>query len=158
MIRKLIFFLMAMALGAALCWYFFVFRPSFRGRIAERRVAGKVEGVGEAIRDGVKSINVEAIKDELARTGRVVREKAVQAGTAIADTATDLRITAAVKTKFASDRQLYTRTISVSTSSKRVLLTGSVGSLEEITKAMTLAFDTPDVAAVVSELRVEVAR
>ncbi|MBI3878618.1 MAG: BON domain-containing protein [Verrucomicrobia bacterium] len=154
MIRKLFFFLFAMALGAALVWYFFIFRQSFRGRIAERRVTGKVEDVGEAIKDGIKSINVEAIKDELARTGRVVREKAVSAGTAIADAATDVRITGAVKTKFASDKQLFQRTIGVSTTNKRVTLTGSVASLEEITRAMVLAYDTPDVTAVVSELRV----
>jgi hypothetical protein len=149
---KLLLVAIGIAIGAGGVWYL-MYRGTLRGYIAERRVVNSVDRAGDSLRDSLPTVNVEAVKQELARTGRVVFEKAAAAGAAIADTATDIRITTVVKAKFANDRVLTHRSIGVSTTRARVKLTGQVATLEEITKAMLLAYDTPDVLAVESELR-----
>jgi hypothetical protein len=151
-LSKLLLVLVGVAIGAGVVWYL-QFRGTFRGHIAEQRMFNSVDRAGDSLVDSLPTVNLEAVKQELARTGRVVFEKAASAGAAIADTASDLRMTAVIKAKFANDRVLTNRTIGVSTTRARVKLTGRVASLEEITKAMLLAYDTPDVLAVESELR-----
>ena len=97
----------------------------------------------------------EDIKDELARTGQVVRREAVKAGQAIADATADARTTAAIKAKLLASRDLSALNISVNTTAGVVTLSGTVSSSENIGKAILLAMDTSGVREVVSTLQVK---
>jgi len=139
-------------LGVVLMWQLFG-KGTIRGWFAERRADAAVGEAAGTLQDA-GGMDFEALRREVARTGRVVFEKMTSAGDVIADTAADLKITALVKGKLASDRVLMNRLIGVSTARGRVRLTGQVSSAEEITKAMLLAYDTPGVLAVESEIRI----
>jgi osmotically-inducible protein OsmY len=97
----------------------------------------------------------EDIKDELARTGRVVRRAASNAGHAIADATADARITAAIKAKLVGSRDLSALNISVNTTAGVVTLSGAVSSSEHVSKAILLAMQTEGVREVVSTLQVQ---
>ena len=97
----------------------------------------------------------EDIKDELARTGQVVRRAANEAGHAIADATADARITAAIKAKLLASRDLSALKISVNTTAGVVTLSGAVASSEHISKAILLAMETDGVREVVSTLQVK---
>ncbi len=90
----------------------------------------------------------EDLKRELQEGGKVVREKAGVAGGKI----TDARIVAVIKSKYVLDRDLSARDINVDCSEGRVQLTGSVASVELVSKAIVLAMDTDGVVNVTSNL------
>jgi osmotically-inducible protein OsmY len=92
-----------------------------------------------------------SIKDELAKTGRVVRSKAKEAGEVIGDA----RIIAVIKGKYVVQKELSAFAITVDCTDGKVLLTGSVTSPEHIGKAVTLALETGGVHDVVSQLVVK---
>lgn len=89
------------------------------------------------------------IRDELARTGRVVREKARQAGERI----DDARVIATIKGKYALDSDLSVGDIKVECNDGRVVLTGTIGSAELIGRAVELALHTDGVGHVESRLQ-----
>ena len=97
----------------------------------------------------------EDIKDELARSGQVVRREATEAGHAIADATADARTTATIKAKLVASRDLSALNISVNTTDGVVTLSGAVSSSEHISKAILLAMDTDGVREVVSTLQVK---
>jgi hypothetical protein len=100
-------------------------------------------------------LDTDRIRDELARTGRVVRRKAAEVGTKVADATVDARTTAAIKAKLALDSQLSAWDISVDTTAGRVTLAGTVTSPELIQKAMSLALEQDGVDEVISTLQVK---
>lgn len=108
----------------------------------------------DAARDKLRLLHLrsEDIKDELARTGRVVRRKAGKAGQAVTDATADARITAAIKTKLVADHDLSTFNVSAYTTAGVVTFKGTVSSPEQIGKAMLLAMETAGVREVISEL------
>ena len=120
------------------------------------RPAGQSVGanVSKSISSVVDSFKVEDIKEELARTGTVVREKARQAGDAISDAASNARITAAIKGKLLTDPELPSFQISVSTTDGTVTISGKVSSAEAVTRAVGLAFHTEGVHKVFSTLQI----
>jgi hypothetical protein len=92
------------------------------------------------------------IQADLDKTGSVVRTKAAQAGSKIADA----RIHAVIKAKYVLDRDLYgDSNISISVDNGAVSLTGSVPSEDEISKAVGLAMDTDGVTVVTAKLTVK---
>jgi hyperosmotically inducible protein len=95
------------------------------------------------------------IKDELARTGKVIRRKSEAAGHAIADATADARITGAIKAKIVADPNLSALSISVSTTDGCVTLAGTASSVDNIRRAMTIAYDTDGVTQVISTLSVK---
>jgi hypothetical protein len=95
------------------------------------------------------------IKEELAKTGRVVREKARKAGEAIADATADARTTAVIKTKLLKASSLSALKIDVDTTDGLVTLSGTVSAHEEIAQAVKLALETEGVHKVVSTLQVK---
>jgi hyperosmotically inducible protein len=94
------------------------------------------------------------VKEDLERTGKVIRRKAREAGQAISDATADARITAAIKAKLLGSKELSALSISVNTTDGVVTLSGSVNSTEEISKAVLLAMDSEGVREVVSTLQV----
>jgi len=91
------------------------------------------------------------IKDELARTGRVVRSKARVVG----DRIDDARIIAVIKGKYVVEDDLSALAITVDCRDGAVRLTGTATSPENIGRAITLALETSGVHNVVSQLVVK---
>ena len=117
-----------------------------------------VQGAGKvktAIQEKIGEIRTEDVKEELNRTGMIVREKARKAGEAIADATTDARTTAAIKAKLLKEPGLSSMKIHVETSEGLVTLSGTVSSHDEVAKAVRLALETEGVQKVVSTLQVK---
>ena len=104
---------------------------------------------------GSLNLNTADIKEELSRTGAVIRRKASEAGTAIADASADARITTAIKAKLVADPKLSAVSISVSTTDGLVTMSGTATSPENVQKAIQLAWDTDGVKGVVSTVGVK---
>ena len=92
------------------------------------------------------------IKEELERTGRIVRAKAATAVAKSGQFADQARIVAVVTTKLVADREFSARQIGVTSADGIVTLTGTVPSAALIGRAVTLALDTDGVTQVVSLL------
>lgn len=122
---------------------------------AKDSIASGAEKIKENWDKTVVDFDRDKIKEEMARTGRVVRQKAREAGAVIADATADARVTAAIKAKYVADRDLSALKISVNTTGGLVTLSGTVSSLDSIGQAIRLALETDGVREVVSTLQVE---
>jgi len=90
------------------------------------------------------------IRNDLAKTGEVVRTKAHEVGEKI----DDARIVAIIKAKFVLDRDLSALDISVASRQGDVTLGGTVAAPGLIGKAIVLSLDTEGVHSVDSKLQV----
>ena len=165
--RVLLALIVGVIIGAAAIWYMGGHKDTTVQQ-AQDKVHDAAKSVGEAVQDGAKSardtvqdkmhdwhLGGDDIKDELAKTGTVIRRKAQDAGKAIADATADARITAAIKGKLVASKDLSALDISVNTTSGTVTLSGTVTSTENISKAMALAMETDGVNQVISTLQVK---
>lgn len=100
-------------------------------------------------------LNTDQIKDELAKTGQVVRRKAQDIGQAAVNAASDARAITEIKAKYAEDSSLSVWKISVSCSQGHVKLSGTVSSPDDIAKAIALALEADGVRDVTSTLQVK---
>lgn len=112
------------------------------------------ESVKQNLDKKVVDLRVDDIKEELSRSGQVVRKKAQEIGKVVSDTAVDARITTSIKGKYTVDSDLSATKISVNTTDGMVTLSGSASSYDNIKKAMQLALETEGVREVVSTLQV----
>jgi osmotically-inducible protein OsmY len=148
---------LGLVIGGAAVWFYITYQGNPRMQAAQ----DKVETVAKSARDSVQNelrvldLRSEDIKDELARTGQVVRRKAREAGQAVADATADARTTGAIKAKLVTSRDLSALNISVNTTAGVVTLSGTVSSSEHIGKAMLLAMETQGVREVISTLQVK---
>ena len=148
--------LVGIVIGAAAVWFY----QTGQGRSSVRSAGEQIENGAKSARDAVQEklrvldLRPEDIKDDLARGGQIVRRKAREAGQAIADVTADARITAAIKGKLLTNRDLSALSISVNTTGGIVTLSGTASSPEDISKAMLLAMDTDGVIEVISTLQV----
>jgi osmotically-inducible protein OsmY len=144
-------------IGAAGLWIYTTHNGQAHLEAAGDTIGNAAKSAGDAIQQKLHAMNLNAdtIKEELARTGRVLRTKAGQAGEAIADRTADARITAAIKTKLLASRELSSLAISVNTTDGVVTLSGTVGSAEQVGKAMMIALDTEGAHQVISTLQVK---
>ncbi len=117
--------------------------------------AGQPEDNGLEARMEALELRAEDIQQELAEQGEVVRRKAREVSDEAIDTAGDLRITATIEARMATDPELSMFDISVSTSEGKVTLTGSVESPEHVGRATALALETEGVREVVSMITVK---
>jgi osmotically-inducible protein OsmY len=92
-------------------------RGQARLRATQQQIEGATREAREAAQEQMRSWNLDpqSVKDELARSGQVIRRKAAEAGQAIADATADARITAAIKAKLVADPDLSALSISVNT-------------------------------------------
>ena len=147
--------IVGVVIGAGALWFY----SSNQAKSSMRATGEKIEDATRSARDSIEQkfhelkLGTNDIKDELARTGQVVRRKAREAGQALADATADARITAAIKAKFVADPDVSALSISVNTTSGIVTLSGTVSSAEEISKAMLLAMETEGVTQVISTLQ-----
>jgi hyperosmotically inducible periplasmic protein len=100
-------------------------------------------------------LHSDKIKEELARTGKVVRVKTKELAGKVADATADARVVASIKTKYASDSELSVWSISVSCSNGHVTLSGTVPTADGIGKAVALALEVDGVQDVSSTLQIK---
>lgn len=155
--RILLALILGLALGAAAVWYFGSGRNNARVQSATNQAENAVKSAGDTIQEKLRVMDLrpQDIKDELARSGQVVRRKAKEAGQAIADATADARVTTAIKGKLVANRDLSALSISVNTTAGVVTLSGTVNSPDDISKAMMLAMETDGVKEVISTLQVK---
>jgi hypothetical protein len=112
-----------------------------------------VVGTKDAVVRKAEDANLtpEGIKEELAKTGQVVRSKAKAVGERI----DDARIIAVINGKYVVEKHLSAFAINVDCRDGQVRLTGSVDSPELIGRAVTLALETSGVHNVISQLVVK---
>jgi osmotically-inducible protein OsmY len=96
------------------------------------------------------NLTPESIKEEIAKTGRVVRSNATVAGERI----DDARIVTVIKGKYVVAKDLSAFSIKVSCNDGKVELSGVVAKPEDIARAITVALGTGGVRQVVSQLEV----
>ena len=152
MMKTFFSFLVGVLVGIAGHWYFT--QPDSRRTVADAQgsMRSNAASIGQSLKETFDS---DKIKDELARTGRVIREKAGKTGDALADAAANARSTATIKAKLLNESSLASLTIHVDTTDGVVTLSVTVPSHEAIAKAMELALETEGVQKVVSTLQVK---
>src|SRR4051812_12073708 len=155
--RVFLALIVGIALGIAAVWYFQHNKSNSQFRTAGEEIKNTAQSAGNALDEKLRSLHLdrENITNELARTGRVIRDKANQAGKAISDATADARVTGAIKAKLVRDSDLSAWDISVSTTDGIVTLAGTVSSPELIGKAMALALETDGARQVISTLQVK---
>lgn len=151
----LLAFLLGVAAGAGGYWYYAEGLSPLERRHLRRSVTSLPERVTESVKEQVAEWKTDAIKEELARSGMVVREKARQAGAALSDAAANARVTATIKAKLVAEPGLSALSINVDTTDGLVTLSGTVPSHEHVAKAVKLALETDGVHKVVSTLQVK---
>ena len=147
--------LAALAVGG--WWYLSGGAGQDKIREAKESLSKSASEAHQAVRDKLHDLNFSAddLKEELARTGQVVREKAKELGSKAADATADARVTAAIKGKLVADSGLSGFGISVSTTDGVVTLSGRVRNHDEVKKAMDLALATDGCNKVISTLQVK---
>ncbi len=155
--RTILALVLGVAVGGAAAWFYMAYRNDPRWHAAEQKVGTATQSARDAAQHELQALRLrpEDIKEELARTGRVVRREAQAAGHALADVTADARITTAIKAKLVASRDLSALNISVNTTAGVVTLSGYVSSSENIAKAIVLAMETEGVREVISTLQVQ---
>ncbi len=152
--RVVISFLVGALVGAAGYWY--LGQPQNQVATSPPRTENTAPATGTQTESHPTWSKTSAtIKDELERTGKVIREKSEQAGAAIADATANTRISTSIKAKLVRDSGLAGFKIGVSTTDGVVTLSGAVHSYEDIDKAMNIALNTDGVHKVISTLQVK---
>ncbi len=127
---------------------------------AKPSVMDQARDTATAARDAIAQKLVEwkltpaDIREELAQTSRIVREKAGAAGAAISAGVANARIIAVIKAKYTLDRELGPAGIGVDCDAGKVTLTGTLSDPALVGRAITLALETDGVREVVSLLTV----
>jgi len=150
-------FIVGLLIGAAAMWAYQTNRQNTYLVSARNHVDQAATSAGNAIDDERRKFHLDTddIKDELAKTGRVIRDKAQEVGHKISDATADARITAEIKGKMVADQGLSSMSISVNTTAGVVTLSGSVKNVDDIGKAMYVALNTDGVSQVISTLQVK---
>jgi hypothetical protein len=151
--RILLALVLGIIVGGAAVFYFASNRHSGTGD----NMSNGAKSARDAVEDKLKGVELrpEDIKEQLARTGKVVWKKAGEAGQAIADATADARVTGAIKAKLVASRDLSALNISVNTTAGVVTMSGTVQTEEDIGKAMQLAMQSDGVHQVISTLQVK---
>ena len=142
--------------GAAVVWVYTTKGGKSSAQSAGDQIESAAKSAKDSIQDRMRELDLrpDQVKEDLEKTGKVIRRKAREAGQAISDATADARITGAIKGKLVGSKELSAMSISVNTTDGVVTLSGSVNSTEEISKAVLLAMDTDGVREVVSTLQV----
>src|SRR5438874_6714596 len=149
--RVVLALFIGLIIGGAAVWFY----GTTSGKAAVRTTGDQIESTSKTARDTIQEklkawdLRPEDVKEDLAHTGEVIRDRARQASQAIVDGTADARITTAIKTKLLGNKDTSALNISVNTTAGVVTLSGPVNSTEEISKAMVLAMDTDGVRRVI---------
>jgi osmotically-inducible protein OsmY len=156
MIRTILALLLGLLVGAGAVWFY----GTRQGKSAVHSTGQSIESTTRSARDAIQEklkaweLRPEEVKEDLTRTGQVIRDRARQVGQAIADGTADARITGSIKGKLLGNKDTSALNISVNTTAGVVTLSGPVNSTEEISRAMVLAMETEGVRRVISTMQV----
>jgi len=155
--RFFITLLIGIAIGIAGVWYFNHNKNNSQFATAGQEIKSTAQNAGDALADKLRSwhLDRDTITNELARTGKVIRDKADAAGKTLKDATADARVTTAIKTKYVKDSDLSAWDIHVSTTDGVVTLSGSVANPDLVGKAVEEALDTDGAQRVISTLQVK---
>jgi hyperosmotically inducible periplasmic protein len=146
--KRLLFgFILGVLVGV---WGYSIVHKAPNRRAARSSSTSFAQDASRILRD----IRVEDVRQELERTGLVIRQKAAQIGTIIIESTADARITGAIKARLLSEPGVSSMGIDVNTTGGIVTLAGSVSSHEEVARAMRIALETDGVVKVISTLQV----
>jgi len=149
--------LLGLVIGAGGVWFY----GTSRGKSAAHSTGQQIETATKSARDtlqeklGLVDLRPDDIKEDLARTGQVIRNKAREVREAIVDGTADARITTSIKTRLLANKDTSALNISVNTTGGVVTMSGPVNSTEEISKAMLVAMETEGVRKVISTMQVK---
>ena len=157
MMSRLAVLIVGILAGGAAVWWYQQNPPASKPAEIQLQARSDARSLGQDIRAKLDSLNLsgDKIKDELKRTGTIIRQKSSAIGQKISDATADARVTAKIKAKLVADKELSAWNISVSTTAGLVTLSGKVSSPEQIGKAVLLAMETDGVREVVSTLQVK---
>jgi len=143
-------------LALATAWYFAVGRHRTDVRRAQDATAASIQRAVDQMETKLEAWHLTSadISDELTHTGKVVRRSAREWGGAVADAASDAKVTGVVKSKLVADKELAGWQIGVSTTGGHVTLTGTVPEHKQIGRAVLLAMETAGVRQVSSTIQV----
>jgi osmotically-inducible protein OsmY len=154
--KRLLFgFLLGVLTGAGGYWYF---QEGMRGssfQETKNQVAHEAEKWTSTVQEKFHDLTSEAVRDELAKTSMVIREKAAQAGHAIMDATANARTTAAIKTKLLAEPGVPGMRINVDTSGGIVTLSGTVSTPDQVARAIRITLDTEGITKVISTIQVK---
>ena len=156
--KVFISFVLGVVVGAGGYWWLTAKDRNEDLQAARDKALQSAERMKGKIEETVNEISVGEIKEELARSSMVVREKTRKATGAISDATANARITATIKGKFLAESGLASFHINVDTTDGLVTLSGTVSSPDDVAKAVRLALDTEGVHKVISTLQVKVAK
>jgi osmotically-inducible protein OsmY len=154
-------FLLGLILGVAatvaVAWHYGAVQNNSALDNARNNVSNGVQQARDTAQKDLGSLEVQAqdIRDQLANSGKVIWQKAQNAGKVVVSEADDTRITAEIKGKLLADTRLSGLGISVSTTDGRVTLSGNASSVDDIQNAMSIALHTDGVREVDSTLKVK---
>jgi len=148
--------------------YWFVQEKARQHPETEQRVKDSAAKAGAAASDAAHNfsdafkaeldtldLRPDQIKDEMTRTGKIVRRRAQEIAGQVADATADARIVTEIKGKYAGDADLSVWSISVSSHDGHVALSGTVPTPEGVGKAVALALEVKGVADVTSTLEIK---
>lgn len=158
MFKILYGFVLGVIVGALGFWYF-VHGPG-QGKLEKAMDDAAVEAskFKHSIQQGLTNLSAADVRDELSRTGTIVREKARQVGNAVATTAGNASITASIKARLVADLGKAALDINVDTHDGLVTLSGTAASHDVIARAVKTALDTDGVHKVVSTIQLKSAK
>ena len=144
-----------LGIGAGVGGHWYLQQPSAKEHLrqATSQVTTDAQHVATTLRN-TWNAGVDDIKDEMARSGMVVRDKARAAGDSIAGAAGNARVTAAIKARLVAEPGLSSFSINVDTTDGLVTLSGKVSSHDQVARAVQLALETDGVRRVISTLQV----
>jgi osmotically-inducible protein OsmY len=158
--------LLGIILGAV--GYWFVQEKARQHPEAQQRFEDSAAKAGAAASDAAHNLSdafkaeldaldlrPDQIKDEMTRTGKVVRHRAQEIAGEVSDAAADARIVTEIKAKYAGDSDLSVWSISVSCHEGHVALSGTVPTSEGVGKAIALALKVSGVVDVTSTLEIK---
>jgi osmotically-inducible protein OsmY len=155
--KILLTLVVGIVIGAAVVWCCLTREGKATVRSTGEHIGSAAHSANDAVQENLRVLGLrsEDIKEELARTGQVIRRSATAAGRAIADSTASARMTTGIKARLVGASDLSALNISVNTTEGVVTLSGTVRSPEDIGKAMLLAMETEGVREVVSTLQVK---
>ncbi len=155
--KVLLALIIGIVIGAAGLWLYTNARDGSAVGQTTRQVEDAAKSAGQTLQEKFRALGLgtNEIKEELARTGRVIRRKAGETGQAIADATADARLTAAVKARLLTEPGLPSSGISVNTTDGIVTLSGAVPAAEDISRAMIVALETGGVKQVISTIQLK---